>query len=83
MNKKDLVKAANIGFPDAELMVNQMLLAMNIAFIKKETVRIPYFGTFKPCNRKLPQFKDGLNTIMFKPCKEMIKRMNRKEQSNG
>lgn len=90
MIKRDLVKAAKKGFPDTNKMVNHMLLAMNIAFINKEKIAIENFGTFSPYKSKLKRkynfqtrtwsLFDGTYTIKFKPCREVKKRMNKKEK---
>ena len=87
MNKRDLVVAARKGFPDAERMVNNMLLAINTAFLNKEKVIIDNFGQFKPHKSKVKKvynFKEkhmedfkGEYTIKFKPCPEIRKRMNK------
>lgn len=86
MNKNDLTVAAKRGFPTSENMVNQMLLAMNTAFIKKEEVRIKDFGIFKPYKSKLKRAYDFKNkrwvpfegswTIKFRLCPEVKRRMN-------
>lgn len=86
MNKKDLVKAARKGFPDTESMVNNILLAMNIAFINKEKISIENFGQFKPYKSKVQKVYnfqtkewrdfDGTYTIKFKPCPKVRRLMN-------
>ena len=91
MNKNDLVKAAEKAFPDTEKMVNAVLLAMNVAFINREKVTIENFGQFKPYKSKVKRVYnfqtkvwsdfDGTYTIKFKPCPEVKKRMNRKENT--
>jgi len=86
MNKKDLCRAVKRGFPDSMDIVNEILLAMNTAFINKEKVTIPSFGTFKPYKSKVKQVKDwktgewyefeGTWTIKFKLSPQVKKRMN-------
>jgi len=86
MKKKDLVKAARKGFPRTEDMVNSLFLALNTAFINKETVTIEHFGKFWAHKSKVHRgydFQkrewypiDGRYTIKFKPCTEIKRRMN-------
>ena len=40
MRKSDLVKACKKGWPDANKMVDSMLLAMNTAIINRKTIHI-------------------------------------------
>ena len=91
MIKRDLIKYAAKGFPNPEKMTNNIFLALNTAFINKQSVTIANFGTFKPYKsraQKLYNFHtktwsdfDGSYTIKFKPCREVKKRMNRKENT--
>ena len=86
MNKRDLIIAAKRGFPIAEDMVNSILLAINIAFINKQSVSVKDFGSFKPYKSKVKKIYnfqtgewsdfDGTWTIKFKPCKKVKERMN-------
>jgi len=45
MKKKDLIKAANKGWPDVEKMVDSMLLEMNRAIVNREDISI--YNAFK------------------------------------
>jgi len=86
VNKRDLIKAAKKGYPNTEDMVNAMLLAMNIAFLKKEVINIRSFGKFWPYKHRVKRvfnFKtneyhdfDGSYTIKFRPCAEVKRRLN-------
>jgi nucleoid DNA-binding protein len=87
------MKAAKRGFPDTEQIVNNILLAINTAFINKEKVSIENFGQFKPYKSKVKRIYnfqektwhdfDGTYTVKFIPCPEVRRRMNRKDKKNG
>ena len=87
MIKKDLVTAAKKGYPSADRMVNNIFRAMNIAFLKGEEIHIRSFGKFwffKQKQRSVYDFKAKMprpfgeyNTIKFKPCREIRRRLNK------
>lgn len=53
MKKLNLVKEAKKGWPEAESMVNYMLLAINKALVSRETVTIYNFGKFEVVESKV------------------------------
>lgn len=60
MTKNDLIKEANQFWPDSEKMVNAIFRAINTELVRKGTVRIYNFGTFKVVRSKV---KEGQNFI--------------------
>ena len=85
MNKRELAKASKTKINT----INSILLSLNTAFLRKETVSIENFGEFKAHKsnvRKVYDFQkkefrdfDGTYTIKFKLCPAIRKMLNRKE----
>ena len=85
MNKRELAIVSGTKV----ITINNILLALNTAFLRKETVSIENFGEFKVHKsnvKRVRDFKkkvfrdfDGTYTIKFKPCPVIRKMLNRKQ----
>jgi DNA-binding protein HU-beta len=89
MKKKDLVKAAKKGYPNAEAMVNNVLRAISSALVTGEKVTVYNFGEFYVRDSKVTHIYDfqnkkmvpfeGSKIIGFKACPAITKMLNNKE----